>query len=90
MLTHLYAAYGKITKGDFEENDKRMHADYNVNQPMEVLIKQINDTVDMVAAADNPYSAKQVVTAAYNLVFKTDIFADNCKLWRRQVARDKT
>ena len=58
MLTHLYAAYGKITKGDLEENEKRMRADYDVNQPMEVLIKQIDNAVDMAAASDNPYSAE--------------------------------
>ena len=58
MLTHLYAAYAKITEVDLEENDKRICADYDVNQPMEVIIKQIDDTVDMVAAADNPYSAE--------------------------------
>ena len=89
MLMHLYAAYAKITEGDPEENDKRMRANYNVNQPMEVPIEQIDNEVDMVAAADNPYSAEQVVTAAYNLVFKTGMFADDCKLWRRQVAGDK-
>ena len=54
MLTHLYAAYAKITKGDLEENDKRMRADYYVNQPMEVLIESIDNAVDMTAAADKP------------------------------------
>ena len=68
MLTHLYAAYAKITKGDYEENDKRMRADDDVKQPMEVLIEQIDDAVDVAAAADYPYSAEQVVTSAYNLI----------------------
>ena len=89
MLMHLYAAYAKINEGDLEEKDKLMRADYDVNQPMEVLIKQIDEKVDMVAASDNPYSNEQVVTAAYNLVFKTSMFADDCKLWRRQVAGKK-
>ena len=44
----------------------------------------------MAAAANNPYSAEQVVTAAYNLFFKTGIFAEDCKLWRRRIAGDKT
>ena len=90
MLTHLYAAYAKITKGDLEENDKRMRADYYVNQPMEVLIESIDNAVDMTAAADKPYSAEQVVTAAYNLFFKAGMFVEDCKLWRRQNAGDKT
>ena len=64
MLTHLYAAYTKITEGDLEENDKRMRADYDVNQPMEFIIEQIDDAVDMAAASDNPYSTEQVVTTA--------------------------
>ena len=82
MLTHLYAASAKITEGDIKENDKRMRTDYDVNQPMVFIIEQIDDAVDMAAVANNPYSAEQVVTAAYNLVFKTGMFADNCKLWR--------
>ena len=31
MLTLLYTVYAKITKGDIEENDKHIHADYDVN-----------------------------------------------------------
>ena len=77
MLVHLYLAYAKISDGDLEDNDKRMRADYDVNQPMEVLIEQIDDAVDIAAADKNPYSAEQVVTAAYNLVFKTGIFAND-------------
>ena len=64
MLAHLYLAYAKISDGDLEDNDKRMRADYDVNQPMEVLIKQVNNAVEITAAADNLYSAEQVVPAA--------------------------
>ena len=58
MLTHLYAAYAKITEGGLEDNNKRMRANYDVNQPMEVIIEHIDNTVDMAAAADNPYLAE--------------------------------
>ena len=67
-----------------------MLANYDVNQPMEVLLEQIDDDVDIVAAADNQYSAEQVVTVAYNLAFKTGMFADNCKMLRRRDPADKT
>ena len=90
MLMHLYAAYARISEGDLEENDARMKADYDVNQPIEVLIDQIDDAVDMAAAAENPYTPEQVVTIAYTLVFKTGMFADDCKLWRRQATNNKT
>ena len=66
-----------------------MRVDYDVNQPMEVLIEQINNAVNVATEADNPYLAEQVVTTAYNLVFKTGMFADNCKLWMRRSAGEK-
>ena len=90
MLTHLYLAYAKISDGDQEDKDKRMSADYNVNHPMEVLIQQIVNFVDIVAASDNLYSAEQVVTDAYNLVLKTGMFPDNRKMWRRRDPAYKT
>ena len=82
MLEHLYLTYAKIVDRYIEENDKRMHANYNVNQPIEVLVEQIDEKVDIAATANNPYSVEQVVTAAYNLVFKTSMFVNDSKIWR--------
>ena len=67
-----------------------MRANYDVNHPMEVRIEQIDNAVDIAATANNPYSVEQVVTAAYNLVFKTGMFADDCKMWCRRDPADKT
>ena len=90
MLAHLYVAYAKICDGNLEDSDKQMRADYNVNQPMEFLIRQIDDAMEIAAASNNLYSAEQVVTANYNLVFKTGMFSDDCKMWRRCDPADKT
>ena len=67
----------KILDGDIEENYKRMRANYDVNRPMEFIIERIDDDVDIAAVVNNPSSAEQVVTAAYNLVFKNCTFADD-------------
>ena len=67
-----------------------MRANYNVNQPMEVLIEKIDDAIDIAAAVNNPYLAEQVVTANYNLVFKLGMFASNCKIWCRRDSANKT
>jgi hypothetical protein len=90
MITHLYTSYAKISESDLEENDARMKADYDVNQPIEVLIDQIDDAVDMAAAGKTPYTPEQVVTIAYTLIFKTGLFADDCKIWRRRTTVEKT
>ena len=44
---------------------------------MEVLIEKIDDAVDIVATDETPYSAEQLVTAAYNLVFKPGTFSND-------------
>ena len=54
MLAHLYLDYAKISDGNLEDNDKRMRADYELNQRMEVLIEKIYNAMDIAAAADNP------------------------------------
>jgi len=69
MLTHLYANYAKITLTNLEENDKRMKADWNPNQPFKVLIDQIDDGVDYATAGEKPYTPEQIVNIAYNLVY---------------------
>jgi len=69
MLTHLYANYAKITPTNLEENDKCMKADWESNQPFEVLIDQIDDGVDYATAGEKPYTPEQIVNIAYNLVY---------------------
>ena len=80
MLAHHYLAYAKNLYGDIDYNDKPMRANYNVNQTMEVLIEQIDDAVDIADASKNSYLEEQVVTAAYNPLFKTGMFANDCKI----------
>ena len=84
MLAYLYLAYAKTSNGNLEDNDKRMRADYKLIQPMELLIEQTDDTMDIAPVADNLYSAVQMVSTAYNLVFKPGMFANDCKMWRRR------
>ena len=57
IMEHLYPYYAKILDGALEENDKQMRANYDMNQPMKVFIDQIDDVVDIAAAANNPYLA---------------------------------
>ena len=51
MLAHLYLASEKILDGYLEDNDKWMRANYDINQPMEVLIEKMDNSVDITAAA---------------------------------------
>jgi hypothetical protein len=90
LLAHLYTNYAKITSADLDDNDRAMKQPCDVNQPIEVLYQQIEDAIEFAAAGQTPYSPAQVLNVAYQLVFRTGIFTDECKIWKRQPADYKT
>ena len=55
-----------------------------------MLFQQIEDAVVFAAAGQTPYSPEQVLNIAYQLIFRTGIFADDCKTWKRRPAPYKT
>eukprot|EP00957_Ditylum_brightwellii_P199958 15243390-Ditylum_brightwellii.AAC.2 len=89
ILQHLYATYGIITTIKLEENNKATKKDYDATLPIEHLAEQIEMAVMIAGNANQPYTAAQVLSIAYNLVFKTGVYTDACKEWRNMAAADK-
>ena len=48
-----------------------------------MLFDQIDYAQDFAVAAGQPYTNSQLLTTAYNLVYATGLFFDNCKAWNR-------
>jgi hypothetical protein len=69
LLNHLYANYAKITPSDLDKNDVAMKQPCDVNQPIEILYKQIEDAIDFPAAGQTPYSTQEVLSIAFQLLF---------------------
>ena len=90
MLTHLYKTYPIISNADWLANNKRFREPYLPTVPIEVAWKKIDDAVMYANAGSTPYSSKQVVDNAYQLVFNTVIFAADCQEWNKRAADDKT
>ena len=90
MLTYLYNSYARISEFDLEENDKRFKQQWDPNQPFEVLIDQIEDAIDYAASRNTLYSKEQIMNMAYNIVYRTSIFSNECKAWRKKDAPDQT
>lgn len=84
LITHLYDTYAKISPSDLIQNNQKMTAPWDPNQPFEFLVRQIQDAVDYAAHANTPYTAEQIVNTAYTLVFSTGVFEDECKAWRKR------
>ena len=88
-LNHLYAVYGRISPHEYEHNDKIMKMAYDVNEPFELFVKQIEDAVRLADAAGKPYLPEQVEQIGYMLLERTGVFTDECKLWRRRAVANK-
>jgi hypothetical protein len=65
-LAHPYANYAKITPSNLDKNDVAMKQPCDVNQPIEILYKQIEDAIDFAAAGPTPYSTQQVLALHFN------------------------
>ena len=90
ILDHLYAQYARISPADIKENDVRFNTPYDSNLPIETLFDQIENGIDYAAAGLCPYTTEQVVTTAYQLIYATGLFIDDCKVWKRQQPAYKT
>ena len=90
MLQHLYTNYAKISASELLLKDAAMKADHDANLPIENLFEQIDTAVEFAAAGGAPYTSKQILIVTFQLIFKTGVFPDDCKLWKRRVQVNKT
>ena len=90
ILAFLFQNYGNITQYDIEENDKKLKEKWDANTPIEMLFGQLDNAQDFTAAAGQPYTNNQLLTTAYNLVYATGLFFDDCKAWNRLPTNQKT
>lgn len=90
LIVHLMTSYGQITPTELAANDIRYRAAYDPSQPIELLFGQIEDAMDYADAGGSPYSAAQVITNAYALVFNTGMMPESCREWRRRTEAEKT
>jgi hypothetical protein len=63
---------------------------YDPNQPIETFYLQIKDDMNYANADCSTYSAAQVVTNAYLLIFTTAMFPESCRKWHCKTEAEKT
>ena len=90
ILAHLYTTYGRITPMDLDANDTRFRAAYDPSQPFETFVQQLEDAQDYADAGGNPYTAEQILANAYSIMFRTGMFNETCREWRRADAAAQT
>lgn len=90
LLTHLYTNYGQISAMDLDENEKRMKAKYDPNDPIDKLFKQIELAEELAITGNAPFTARQIVNTAFLLIFATGVYEDECKAWKRRPLAQQT
>jgi hypothetical protein len=90
LIAHLLQAYGNITPSDIATSDQKFRSAYDPAQPIEHLFSQIEDTMDFADAGGSPYTAAQVISNAYLLIFNTGLFQESCREWRRRPTAEQT
>jgi hypothetical protein len=74
LIVHLLTSYGDITPTNLAHNDTVFRKPYDSTQPIEAFYSQIEDVMDYADAGKSAYTAAQVVTNAYSLIFTTGMF----------------
>ena len=69
---------------------KRFCESYTPTDLIKVVWHQIDDAVTYADSGSTPYSPKQVMDNAYQLIFNTFIFAADGWKWNKRTAAEKT
>jgi hypothetical protein len=84
MLYHLFETYGSITSVDLEINFKHMCRDWDPQQPVETLVKQIQDCADYYEAGGVLIGHPQQIKVGYAKIFATCHFRSACRRWNEK------
>eukprot|EP00957_Ditylum_brightwellii_P151160 11509720-Ditylum_brightwellii.AAC.1 len=63
---------------------------FNPAAPIEDLFEQISNRQDLAIADGVPFSEVQLVTKAYDLIFKMGVHNEACREWNQKQTADKT
>jgi len=90
MLQHLFTTYGKLSPHNLAQNNINFERDWDPSSPIKLLFDQIDTCQEYATDGNQPYTDAQILNNAYNLVFKSGSFFEDCRRWNARAAADKT
>jgi hypothetical protein len=90
ILDHLFMTYGNIPAVDLENNFKQMCREWDPQQPVESLFKQIQDCADYSEAGGVIIGHPQQINVGYAKIFSTGHFMSACRRWNEKPNVEKT
>ena len=91
ILEYLFTKYGNIDDDALAHKEKLVREmQYNVQDPLITIYKEVEDLEDLGKASSNPYLPSQLVTFALQIIKNTGDFEDSQKKWHTKLTTDKT
>jgi hypothetical protein len=90
MLDNLFETYGSNTAVDLEINFEHMRGALDTQQPVESLLKQIQDFADYSEAGGVLIGHPQHINVGYANIFATGHFMSACRRWNEKATIEKT
>jgi hypothetical protein len=90
MLDHLLSTYGNITAVDLEINFENTRRSWDPQQPVESLLKQIQDCAIYFSAGGVLIGHPQQINVGYAKIFATGHFMSACRRWNEKHHIEKT
>jgi hypothetical protein len=89
MLDHLFETYGNITAVDLNINFENMRRDWDPQQPVETLFKQIQGCADYSESGGVLIGHPQQINVGYAKIFATGHFMSACRRWNEKPTAEK-
>jgi hypothetical protein len=90
MLDHLFETYGNITTVDLEINFEHMRRAWDPQQPVESLLKHMQDFADHSEDGCVLVGHPQQIKVGYAKIFATGHFMSACRRWNEKHTIKKT
>jgi hypothetical protein len=78
-----------IAPTELTKNYEQLNTPYDTNQLIESLFQKIQYALAFSVAVGQSYGDAMIVNVAYNLVFNTVLFPDDCRTWQVRAAAHK-
>ena len=90
MVEYLFKTYARFTSGQLDDARTKVGEAWDPSIPVQSLFSKIKRAADLLEAAQEPLSDKQIVRYAYDSILRTTCFSDPLKTWRRKSLAGRT
>ena len=78
-LQHTYKNYGDMDESDLEANEKMITQDFDVTEPFSMLVKRMEDCMDLVEAAGAPCTDRKITNKVFSIIVNSYVFHDGVR-----------